>query len=576
MNTKSTLRKSTLKKQLRIVLNSIALLIILSFRAWSQTETLVDAAEAEKGVLSSGLTISAAVTGFSGTGYVTNFNSNDDVVTVTLTAPVKGLYKLKVRYNGTSGEKTQSLIINSGSPSDVVFPKTTTYSEIEVGAYVLNMGANTVAIQSKWGYMDVDKFSIYTTEKNIYNIDASLVDPNANQATKDLYAYMVSQFGKKIISGHTADYYDQIKVITGNAPMLKAYDFQSYTQGYAYAWKNGGHAFGWVDNGNTTNAIEWYNSTDKKGIVSFQWHWHSPSGGTPGQNTFYTESTSFDITKAVTEGTAEYSLIIQDIDSIASQLKKLEKAGVPVVWRPLHEAGGGWFWWGAKGAVPCKKLYDIIYDRLMNHHNIHNLIWTWSTPETEWYPGNSKMDIVGYDSYPGTFNYNIQKNSFDVLYRLTEGKKLIAMTENGPIPDPNDCINLDAPWSYFMTWSDLLIQQNSDAHIKEVYRNLKVLSFGTNYDSSTVEDPDPVDPPTAIDPEVEAKLKVYPNPVKDFLSIGGIQPTRLSLVDLEGRLVFLSEAPIEKIDVRAMRPGFYILNLHYKQDIIRKKVIIEK
>ncbi len=39
--------------------------------------------------------------------------------------------------------------------------------------------------------------------------------------------------------------------------------------------------FGWkpVDDGTIDKAINWYISTNKKGIISFQWHWFSPIGG---------------------------------------------------------------------------------------------------------------------------------------------------------------------------------------------------------------------------------------------------------------------------------------------------------
>lgn len=91
---------------------------------------------------------------------------------------------------------------------------------------------------------------------------------------------------------------------------------------------------------------------------------------------FYTDSVDFDISAALADTTnANYTLLIRDIDAIAVELKKLQAANVPVLWRPLHEAEGGWFWWGAKGPEPCKKLYKIVYDRITNYHGINNLIW---------------------------------------------------------------------------------------------------------------------------------------------------------------------------------------------------------
>ncbi|MEN9309860.1 MAG: putative b-mannanase, glycoside hydrolase family 26 protein, partial [Fibrobacterota bacterium] len=194
-----------------------------------------------------------------------------------------------------------------------------------------------------------------------------------------------------------------------------------------------------------------------------------------------------DATKAIQPGTTENALIIRDIDSIATQLKRLQAAKVPVLWRPLHEAGGAWFWWGAKGATTCKALYDILFERLTNHHGLHNLIWVWSTPESDWYPGNSKVDIIGYDSYPGGFEYGSQKTMFDQLFALVQGKKMVAMSENGPIPDIDACMAEDAKWSYFSTWDNLAATQNTAAHLRDAYSNVSVTTLDeVNYATSAI------------------------------------------------------------------------------------------
>ena len=72
-----------------------------------------------------------------------------------------------------------------------------------------------------------------------------------------------------------------------------------------------------------------------------------------------------------------------------------------LLWRPLHEASGKWFWWGAKGAAPCKALWNLMYDRMVNHHGLTNLIWVWNSDgaDYEWYPGDDKVDILARDFY---------------------------------------------------------------------------------------------------------------------------------------------------------------------------------
>lgn len=70
---------------------------------------------------------------------------------------------------------------------------------------------------------------------------------------------------------------------------------------------------------------------------------------------FYADSVTFDLEKALSDTESEeYKLLLADIDTIAVQLQRLKDAHVPILFRPLHEAEGGWFWWGAKGPEPGK------------------------------------------------------------------------------------------------------------------------------------------------------------------------------------------------------------------------------
>jgi hypothetical protein len=527
-----------------------ALVLIRDTTAAGPYGDFVTQVEAETGTLS-GVSISTSIHGYSGTGYVTGFDNANDKVTVSVTVPEKGLYKIVIRYQNPQ-QKSQNVWVNDGYASVVNFPVSTTFSLADAGGYVFEEGLNTITVSKNWGWTEIDKFEIYTTQKNTYHITPLLVDTAASDETKALYGYMLSQFGKNIISGQTHDYYGQIQNLTGWSPMLRVGDMQHFTDGYPYLWQDDHHTFGKDDDGTVDELISWYNSTDKKGIVSLQWHWHSPTGGEAGTNTFYTDQTTFDVTKAVTEGTQENTDIIRDIDDIAIQLKKFEDAGVPILWRPLHEAGGAWFWWGAKGPAACLKLYDILYDRLQNVHQLHNLIWVWSTPETDWYPGNDKVDIVGYDSYPGSFNYGTQKNYFDKLYHLTGGEKLVAMSENGPIPDPDDCLELDAPWSWFMSWNDLTFSQNTSEHLQDVYDNTRVLKIG-------------VKTGIGVTKQTQA-LKIWPNPANDQVNLSlpaSQNEASVRITDMGGRELYnrkLENNSLE-LNINKYMPGMYIVHI---------------
>lgn len=539
----------------------ISIAVLSSMRVFAQP-TADTSAEAENGTRGGGVIIANTLPGYSGTGYVTNFKTVSDKISVSMNIATEGFYKLVIRYS--SEYKIQDLFVNGKGPSPLTFPNSPAFSELDAGKYLLKPGANTFTIQSNWGWTNIDKFMLYSVSKNTYNPSPELVNPEADTSARDLYTYLLSKFTLKIISGQTNDRYNSIKPIAGKTPLLRAFDFQHYTQGYSWKWINNGFGFGAEDDGQVQTAIDWYNSTGKIGIVSFHWHWHSPFGGAAGTNTFYTEYTTFDVTQAVIPGSPENIKILEDIDTIAFQLKRLQSAGVPVLWRPLHEAGGGWFWWGAKGPVACKQLYSIIYDRLTNHHHLNNLLWVWSTPETEWYPGNDSVDIIGHDSYPGAYNYDPQKSAFDRLHQLTNGEKIIAMSENGPIPDPDECLLNDAPWAYFMSWSDLVTAQNSNQHITEVFNNRNVL---------TLENPTSVEDFTG---SKSVQFKIFPNPASETVYFEGSNITRIELIDVNGRIVYLKTGPVNSLNVLSFENGFYFLKIQNNQKESMQKLVINK
>jgi mannan endo-1,4-beta-mannosidase len=190
------------------------------------------------------------------------------------------------------------------------------------------------------------------------------------------------------------------------------------------------------------------------GVIGFSWHWRDPL---TKSGSFYTTETGFDVSKVTDINSAEYKAIIVDIDTIAGFLREFKSAGIPVIWRPLHEAAGGWFWWGAKGATPCKTLWKLLYDRLVNYHKLNNLIWVWTTNSESdalnWYPGDDYVDIIGMDLYPGKNQHGSQYAQFDRVKEIFGGKKLITLSECDGVPDPGLMKEYGDMWSWFMPWN---------------------------------------------------------------------------------------------------------------------------
>lgn len=166
---------------------------------------------------------------------------------------------------------------------------------------------------------------------------------------------------------------------------------------------------------------------------------------------------------------------MRDIDDIAAQLKRLQDEGVPVIWRPLHEAEGGWFWWGAKDGASCQKLWNYMYDRLTNYHKLNNLIWVWNSYGGEkkgnWYPGNKTVDIIGwdYENCDNLKSWELYKNTF------ANNGKLFCLAEQGTHPNPSDFAA--KPWLYFLTWAYMIKDNNTPDWTYKVYNDPQTITL---------------------------------------------------------------------------------------------------
>ncbi len=425
--------------------------------------------EAELGILR-GTTIATSRKGYSGTGYVTGFDADTDSVTMSVEVPRAGVYLLTVGA-AADADKTADIAVNGKKVTSTTFIKSAAFAEMQAGKIWLENGKNTIGIVKGWGWYDVDYIIVQSAppSNRSYNVPDALVTPNASDETKALFRYLRSIYGKKILSGQYGSAgveREHVFKTTGKWPAVGGFDFGEYSPTCPRS-----------NDGATESALAW--AKNKRGIVTFSWHWFSPSGAT-SENSFYTKETSFDLTKALVAGAPENVALLRDLDAIAVELTKLRDAGVPVLWRPLHEAEGKWFWWGAKGSGPAIQLYKLMFERYTKQHKLNNLIWVWNSESKEWYPGHDIVDIVSADVYSDAKNYDVASSRFEGLWALGEGKKMIAMSENGPIPDPDRMPRFDARWSWFCTWMNEFVvgeTNNTYDYLKRVYKHDYVITL---------------------------------------------------------------------------------------------------
>ena len=304
------------------------------------------------------------------------------------------------------------------------------------------------------------------------------VNPKATPEARQLYHTLYSLYGDKAVSGVVANIdwnireAENVNKWTGRWPVINVFDFINI-----HASKDV-NPKGWLNYADMTPVFKWH---EAGGVVGMMWHWQvkanngtnltcSP-GSKPGE-------TSFDPAAFEHPSSADYKQMIHDIDQVAGYLKTMQKKGIAIIWRPLHEAagntyefegGGAWFWWGAKGPEVYKKLWRFLYDRLVNHHGLNNLLWVWNSQmgDPQWYPGDDVVDFVGRDNYAALM-YPLMKE----FRQLSEEypAKMITLAECGNGDEVHMSLwskiwKQGSRWSWFMPWYDAAYNEgNSDEH----------------------------------------------------------------------------------------------------------------
>ena len=318
----------------------------------------------------------------------------------------------------------------------------------------------------------VENMVVYKADGSTIRIDVSGVDSvafeqvakwgNRSQEAQNLLSYLEENVGQKILTGtHACVNYntneaDWVYQHTGKYPAINTIDFIHDIYSSSNSWIN------------YTSANVWRNWTNNGGIMSAMWHWNMPTndgndwtctpGTEPGQTDFHPLA-------IFSPSSEDYNTLITRIDKVAKWLKPLKTNKIPVLWRPLHEAQGNWteanpgtgwhkawFWWGADGPEAFKELWRVMYDRMVNHHGLTNLIWVFNAGDSKrWYPGDEYVDVVAFDFYDK--NLSEMHWWYDYFHENYPGK-LYAISEFGSIPKVSELWADGQFWSFLIPWYD--------------------------------------------------------------------------------------------------------------------------
>lgn len=342
----------------------------------------------------------------------------------------------------------------------------------------LMTGFENFGINDSYNVSDVNNVTFSVYHEGDYS-NVKLADASATTKTKKLYSYLQSIYGTKILSGIMSnvnwnhDEADKVCKATGKYPAINCYDF-------IHIMSSGANS--WINYDNITPVTEW---SDANGIVSLMWHFNVPKteadASASNFNNLVTctpSETTFRAANVFTDGSWENKWFYGQMDKVCEVLLKLQDAGVVALWRPFHEAAGhaklksgaswgrSWFWWGYDGADVYKKLWTTMFN-YFQQKGIHNLIWVWTSQnyngdeskydaDSDWYPGDGYVDIIGRDLYG--CDVSKQKTEFSQLQARYPGK-MITLAECGTdantgtaTADVQEAWSAGAKWSWFMPW----------------------------------------------------------------------------------------------------------------------------
>lgn len=214
-------------------------------------------------------------------------------------------------------------------------------------------------------------------------------------------------------------------------------------------------------------------------VIALTWHAPSPAIEPAAS---YEESVPSKLTDAqwadlLTPGTELYTRWAGQVDEIATWLRQLAAAQVPVLFRPYHEMNARWFWWnGRAGERGSAALYRQLFDRFVRVHHLNNLMWVWNVnapsayagPIERYYPGQDCVDILTMDNYGGFWR------SFYERMLALAGSRPIALAEVGAVPPPA-ILAVQRRWAYFMIWRGFE-EKNAPDRLRAIFHAANVLS----------------------------------------------------------------------------------------------------
>lgn len=253
-------------------------------------------------------------------------------------------------------------------------------------------------------------------------------------------------------------YHDLAKIAGGDQVGLAGFDFSTRAQ----FQKDGSN--------NTPSDSLWreyaLEHARHGGLLRLMWHAGNP----------WTDDSSWSeipaghqLRELITPGNPAFDRWNAWLAALGDQLQVYRDRNIPILWAPLHEANGDWFWWGQKASNDDYiAVWRHMYHYLTRERKLDHLLWGYS-PSNHFaqpralaqYPGNSYVDLITpdkYDSIDPALYQEFTKDTYQKVFAWGEiGETNVPMDNRQFIQEIKSRFPLVV---FYMQWSDNRIRRS--------------------------------------------------------------------------------------------------------------------
>lgn len=395
-------------------------------------------------------------------------------------------------------------------------------------------------------------------------------------------------------SAHGDETYSDSKAVTGGHPAVLGSDFHYYLE------KNA------TERGYHTDAVKW--AYQQGYAITFDWHLSART-----TTSYSCTGSPAGLAKNIANGNAngDRDWYLGELDKVIEIINEDLVVGsdtIPIVFRPLHEMNGNWFWWGTCSgltAAEYKLLYQLTVDYVKERTKSVLFCWSPNAPfSDDRYPGDEYVDIVGVDLYEATTT-SLRTELGKVVDFAEQHNKIAVFSESG---DRNAEANSPLYWkdvvlpgilndpsgkskkiAWVLTWINAswsepyVAHTSSSSTVKQSFidfKNSEHIMFGDEIQN--LYEPLPV--VVAVEDEwseLQEDIIIYPQPAYHNVTVdlGSFsKPVRITIFDVAGKIVYdkeVTESKLTLADDTFRHTGIYVIKATDVRRTINRKLILK-